>query len=205
MGPGSARDAPPPRLRGLAARRQDACSAVGLGSSTARHRRAAGPGASSLRCSRTAAGRPTRMGPTSTAPGCGLRPSRNPIPAAAPWPVRRALPPSSTSRPALGGHATCHPRRERRTAGPRPGAAWDRRRHQRLSIAGRYRALGSGLGPSRLGLTLVRHCGRMVTSPGFWPPAQPTRTHGHVPRLRASGLADSDSIRLPLTPARTAT
>ncbi len=38
--------------------------------------------------------------------------------------------------------------------------------------------LGSGLGPSRLGLTPARHCGRMVTSLGFWPPApgQPTRT-----------------------------
>ena len=76
-------------------------------------------------------------------------------------------------------------------------------------------SLGSGLGPSRLGLTPARHCGRMVTSLGFWPQAQPTRTlvtspgsrppaqptrtrtHGHVPRLRASGLADSDLFRLP--------
>ena len=38
-------------------------------------------------------------------------------------------------------------------------------------------SLGSGLGPSRLGFT--------VTSLGSWPPAQPTRTHGHVPRRQA--------------------
>ena len=45
---------------------------------------------------------------------------------------------SLTFRPAMGSLATRHPRRDRRTVGPRPGAAWDRRRHQRLSIAGRY-------------------------------------------------------------------
>ena len=53
-------------------------------------------------------------------------------------------------------------------------------------------SLGSGLGPSRLGLT--------VTSLGSWPPAQPTRTHDHVPRLRASGPADSDPKSRPSAP-----
>jgi hypothetical protein len=53
-------------------------------------------------------------------------------------------------------------------------------------------SLGSGLGPSRLGFT--------VTSLGSWPPAQPTRTHDHVPRLRASGPADSDPKSRPSAP-----
>ncbi len=137
---GSARDAPPPRLHGLTARRQVVCSAVGLGSSTAR--RAAGSGSSSRWCTELlGVGRPTRMGPTSTAPGCGLCSRRNPIPAAAaaPWPVpagpcHRVRPPDprweATSRATHDG-----------TAGPRArarGRRKDYHRRQRLSIAGRY-------------------------------------------------------------------
>ena len=61
-----------------------------------------------------------------------------PIPAAAPrpdaGPCHRVRPPD----PRRDSQAAWHPYRDTRTAGPRPGTGWDRRRRQRLSIAGRY-------------------------------------------------------------------
>ena len=111
---------PPLRVHGLTARRQSVCPAVGLGRSTAR--RAAGLGHPSLRCSWRRPG--ARLGwDLRPDPRYARRARRNPIPAVAPRPARRGLPPSSTSRPALGGHGTCHPSRERRTTGPRPRTA----------------------------------------------------------------------------------
>ncbi len=126
------------------ARQQDACSAVGLGRSTAADSPpSVGRGTRHLRQAPSeqdgCPGRPTRMGPNGEASqdaDCGQAGTL--IPATAPRPVAGPCHRVRSSYPQRQATLYCNPRRDHRTMGPRPRRPGYRRRHLlvRLSIAG---------------------------------------------------------------------